>query len=207
VGLFSKDTTFFEILESQADTACRTAQALQTLVKDFSNRAEHARRIDALESEGDTLAHRMANKVDSTFVTPLDKEDLQHFSNKLDDIIDFIDACSARMILYEIREPRPDMEGLVQLLVDTTVATREAVSGLRTLKARDKIHDNLVRIHELENQGDRAFRSALSSLFNAPDANPIEVLKWKEVYDRIELAIDQCEDVANLVESAVIKYA
>ncbi len=206
MGLFSKDTTFYDILDSQADTAVRTAQALQTLVLDYSNRADHARSIDTLESEGDTLAHQLANKVDSTFITPLDKEDLHLLSDKLDDITDFIDSCSARILLYEIPAPREDLAPLVDLLVETTLVTREAVSCLRRLKARGKVHELTVRIHELENQGDRRFRNALSDLFNAPDADPITVMKWKEVYDRIEIAVDQCEDVANLVESAATKY-
>lgn len=206
MGLFSKDTTFFDLLEEQAATALRTAQTLQTLVNDFANREEHARAIDRLESEGDTLAHQLANKADSTFVTPLDKEDLHLLSNKLDDITDFIDSCAARILLYQIPEPRPDLPPLVDLLVEIVTVTHEAVSYLRRLKAREKIHEIVVRIHELENMGDRRFRGALGSLFNAPNADPIMVMKWKEVYDRIELAVDQCEDVANLVESTVIKY-
>jgi len=206
LGLFSKDTTFFEILEGQASMAHQTALALQQMVRDFPNREEHARRIDEMESQADTLAHQLANKVDSTFVTPLDKEDLHEFAHQLDDITDFIDSCAARIILYQIPCPRNDLEPLIHLLVEITASTKEAVSCLRKLKARDHIHGILIRIHELENQADRGFRSALSDLFNAPDINPIDVMKWKEVYDRIELAVDQCEDVANLVESTVIKY-
>lgn len=204
--IYSKDTAFFDILERQAAMAHEAACALQMMVRDFPNRAAYAERIDKMESEADNLAHQLANKVDATFVTPLDKEDLHEFSQKLDDIMDFIDSCAARIIMYQIPEPREDLEPLVAILVEITESSCIAVGCLRKLKQKDFIHDIIVRIHELENRADRGFRGALSHLFNAPDAVPLDVMKWKEVYDRIELAVDQCEDVANLVESAAVKY-
>jgi predicted phosphate transport protein (TIGR00153 family) len=210
LGLFNKvnrDTTFYDLLEAQAETAHQAAIMFQHLTTDFTHLAEHVAAIDHLESEGDTLTHQLANKADSTFVTPLDKEDLHALSNSLDDITDMIDSCTARIELYEIKQPREDLEGLVKLLVEITEVTVTAVTFLRTLKSRDKIHDILGRIHALENQADRRFRKALGALVNAPNADPIEVMKWKEIYDRIERAVDQCERVANLVESVVIKYA
>jgi predicted phosphate transport protein (TIGR00153 family) len=210
LGLFnriSKDTTFYDILEAQAETAHQAALVFLKLAGDFAHREEHVQEIDRLESEGDTLTHQLANKADSTFVTPLDKEDLHALSNSLDEITDMIDSCTARLDMYQINEPRPDLQNLVELLVEITEVTRGAVSFLRTLKSREKIHEVLVRIHALENQADRRFRQSLGELVNAPDADPIQVLKWKEIYDRIERAVDQCERVANLVESVVIKYA
>jgi uncharacterized protein Yka (UPF0111/DUF47 family) len=145
--------------------------------------------------------------VDATFVTPLDKEDLRALANLLDDVTDLIDAGAARICLYQISTPRSDLEPFVQILVETVQVTRKAVASLRNLKARKEIHAILVQIHDLENQGDRAYRAAMGDLFNAPNADPLAVLKWKEVYDRIEWAVDKCEDVANMVESVVVKYA
>lgn len=210
LGLFNRinrDTTFYDLLEAQAETAHQAAIVFLKLAGDFAHRDEHVHEIDRLESEGDTLTHQLANKADSTFVTPLDKEDLHSLSNALDEITDMIDSCTARLEMYQIVEARPDLASLAELLVEITAVTREAVNFLRTLKAREKIHDVLVHIHALENQADRRFREALSALVNAPGADPIQVLKWKEIYDRIERAVDQCERVANLVESVVIKYA
>jgi uncharacterized protein Yka (UPF0111/DUF47 family) len=140
-------------------------------------------------------------------VTPLDKEDLHALVNGLDDITDFIEASTARLVIYQLLEPREDLHALVRLLVNITAATVKAVSNLRNLKARGKFQHTIIRIHEIENEADRSFRQALGDLFNAPDAEPINVIKWKEIYDRIERAMDSCEDVANMVESVVVKYA
>ncbi|HEY3265974.1 MAG TPA: DUF47 family protein [Armatimonadota bacterium] len=207
MGLFSKDGVFFDLLEQQAATAHRAAEAFMTLTADFGHLAEHIETIDRIESDGDTLTHQLANRVDSTFVTPLDKEDLHALSGELDNITDNIDACTARIGIYQLLEPREDLVNFVRILVEVTATTVKAVHCLRDLKARDRIHETLVRIHEIENEADEAFRTALGHLFNAPDANPILVIKWKEIYDRIERAVDNCEDVANMVESVVVKYA
>ena len=111
------------------------------------------------------------------------------------------------MALYQFTQIRPDMERLVALLVQITEATLEAVKTLRTKPNRDNVQGLFIRIHQIENEHDAAFRTALASLLNAPDADPIKVIKWKEIYDRIEAAVDKCEDVAHIIESVVVKYA
>lgn len=207
MALFNKDTTFYDLLEAQAEVAHNAAETFLKLTTDWGHLADYVEELDAIESEGDNLCHQLANRIDSTFVTPLDKEDLHALVNGLDDITDFIEAATARLAIYEIPEPRPDLHALIRLLVNITGATVKAVEHLRNLKARAKLQNTLIRIHELENEADRAFRSALGALFNAPGAEPINVIKWKEIYDRIERAMDGCEDVANMVESVVVKYA
>ena len=205
--LNKKKSSFYDLLEAQARTACLCGAALKELVGDMGNADHHAAIIDAIESEGDTLAHQVANKADATFVTPLDKEDLHELSHNLDDITDLIDACAARIALYKLKRMRPDLEPLVQYVVDITAATEDAVKALRDVKKRKNAQPLLIRIHEIENQADVGFRAALGLLLNTEGADPIEVIKWKEVYDRIERAVDKCESVANLVESVVIKYS
>lgn len=207
MALKKSKSSFFDLLEGQARIACRCAEALKELVGDIGNAEHHAAIIDAIESEGDVLAHQVANKADATFVTPLDKEDLHELAHSLDDITDLIDACAARIALYHLKRMRPDLAELVQYVVDITAATEDAVKALRDVKKRKKVQPLLIRIHEIENQADVAFRAALGLLLNTEGADPIEVIKWKEVYDRIERAVDKCESVANLAESVVIKYA
>jgi predicted phosphate transport protein (TIGR00153 family) len=207
LALFNKDTTFYDLLEAQADTAHKAAQSFLKLTTDWDHLADYVEELDGIESEGDHLCHRLTNHIDSTFVTPLDKEDLHALVGGLDDITDFIDAATARLGIYQIKAPRQDLHALIRLLVNITAATRKAVGHLRNLKERAKLQETLIRIHELENQADLGFRNALGDLFNAPDAEPINVIKWKEIYDRIERAMDGCEDVANMVESVVVKYA
>ncbi len=185
----------------------RAAQAFQILINDFDSRVQHAARIKEIEKEADLITHKLANLIDSTFVTPLDKEDLHALSSELDDVTDSIEACTGRMALYQFVELRPDMELLVSQLVRITEATLEAVKVLRTRPSLENIQGIYKHIHDIETEHDGAFRRALANLINAPDADPIKVIKWKEIYDRIEAAVDKCEDVAHTIESVVVKYA
>lgn len=203
----SKKHLFYELLEKQAHAAVCAAKEFQVLVNDFTNLASHAAKIKVIETEADHITHCLANMIDATFVTPLDKEDLHALSSELDDVTDRIEACTGRMALYQFNQMRPDMELLVTLLVRITEATLDAVKTLRTRPCRENIQDIFIRIHQIENEHDAAFRKALAILLNAPDADPIKVIKWKEVYDRIEAAVDKCEDVAHIIESVVVKYA
>ena len=202
-----KKNAFYELLEKQADAALRAAQAFQVLINDFDNRIQHAARIKEIENEADLITHSLANLIDSTFVTPLDKEDLHALSSQLDDVTDSIEACTGRMALYQFVELRPDLELLVSQLVRIAEATLDAVKVLRTNPSLENIQSIYKHIHDIETEHDGAFRRALANLINAPDADPIKVIKWKEIYDRIEAAVDKCEDVARTLESVVVKYA
>jgi len=203
----SKKHVFYELLEKQAQLAVDAAKEFQALANDFSNLTPYAVRIKEIETEADHITHELANRIDTTFVTPLDKEDLHALSSELDDVTDCIEACTGRMSLYELKQVRPDLGGLAMLLLQITEATREAVKALRDKPNRDDIQELFIHIHQIENEHDALFRKALAALLNAPDADPITAIKWKEVYDRLEAAVDKCEDVANVIESVVVKYA
>ena len=202
-----KHHIFYDLLEKQANAAVSAAKEFHKLANDFANLVQYAVRIKEIESEADHITHELANKIDATFVTPLDKEDLRALSTELDDVTDYIEACTGRMALYQLAQARPDLEPLVAMLVQITEAMLEAVKALRTMPSRDKMRDIFIRIHQIENEHDTAFRKALAVLLNVTDADPIKVIKWKEVYDRIEKSVDKCEDVANIIESVIVKYA
>jgi len=202
-----KKQGFYALLEKKAQLAVDAAKEFQALVGDFSNFARYTTRIKELENEADHLTHELSNLIDATFVTPLDKEDLHALSSELDDVSDCIEACTGRMSLFQLSKVRPDLGTLVSLLVQATEATREAVKALRDKPNRDEIQDIFIHIHQIENEHDALYRKALADLLNAPDADPINVIKWKSVYNRIELAVDKCEDVAHIIESVVVKYA
>lgn len=204
---FGRDFYFYKMLELQADAAHRAAQEFHALSHDFEHLAEHIECIKKIELEADDVTHQLANKLDSTFVTPLDKEDIHDLSSGLDDITDFIEAGTVRLLLYRLTQPRPDLQPLVGLLVQITAAVREVVGAMRHMHGREALQGLFIRVHEIENEHDKAYRQALADLFNAPGADPLNVVKWKEIYDRIETAVDKCEDVANIVESVAVKYA
>jgi len=206
-GSSKKKNVFYELLEKQAKAALFAARTFQELINDFENRAQYAKKIKEIENEADQVARSLANLVDATFVTPLDKEDLHALSSELNDVTESIEACTGRLALYQFSNVRPDMELLVSQLVRITEATLDAVRVLRTQPTLENIQGIYKHIHQIEKEHDGAFRRALANLINAPNADPIRVIKWKEIYDRIEAAVDKCEDVAHTIESVVVKYA
>ncbi len=202
-----KDHTFFDLLESQAKTAVRAAEVFSALVLDLKNVKTHTDKLIAIENEGDDFTHKLQTKLSGAFITPLDHEDLSELSHLLDDVTDCIEAVGARIEMYKLTESRPDIIPFAANLLDVTKVTEEAVAELRSqFQKSDTIAGVLVRVHTLENESDRQYRAALTKLFDEV-TDPISILKWKEVYDRVEFAIDRCESIANLVENMTVKYA
>jgi uncharacterized protein Yka (UPF0111/DUF47 family) len=128
-------------------------------------------------------------------------------ASALDDVADLTEAAGDRVCLYRIPESSPEARELADYLVEATKVLEGAVHCLRSLKERDKIIAACREIHRLENESDRVYRRALGMLFNTPGADPLMVMKWKEVYERLELAVDKCEDVSNIIEAIQLKYA
>jgi predicted phosphate transport protein (TIGR00153 family) len=207
LGLFGRDPSFYNLLESLAESAVKAAECFHALTCDFSRRDEHVGQIVRIEKEADETTHELARRTDRTFITPLDKEDLIALAGVLDDITDAIEAAVGRLVLYRLTIPRPDIEPMVASLVQITRLTRQAVAALPRLQDKAALQKLFIAIHHVENDSDRAYRQALQDLFDNPGPDPLMVVKWKEIYDRIEIAVDKCEDVANVVESVVAKYA
>ncbi len=207
VSLFGKDLTFYTLLEEQADAAVAIAKVFQALCADLGQAAQYAAQAEKIENDADGVGRQLMSKVDSTFVTPMDKEDLHALSTAIEDITDNIEAAIARVHLYKLSPINAGLPTLVELLVNATEAIRDAVGNLRALHSRDTIQATLDRIHHIINDSDKQFRQALANLFNMPNPDPILVQKWSQVYDRVEGAVDKCEIAADLIGSVVIKYA
>jgi predicted phosphate transport protein (TIGR00153 family) len=206
IRLVPKQESFFEMFEKQVKTVNRGAQQLAELLSNFENVEDVAFKIKATEHDGDELVHDMMRKLNTTFVTPLDREDIHSLTSALDDILDHIEAACDRMVLYEIKEPTDSAIKLSKILAQATELTVKAVCGLRDMREPGVVREACVEINRLENQGDQANRSALAKLFQMHD-KPIEALKWREIYNNIETAIDKCEDAADILESTVLKNA
>jgi hypothetical protein len=206
-AIFGKDMAFFDLLDAQADAAIRAAEEFHLLSTDFTTATRFTDKIKRIESEADDFTHELANRLDSTFVTPFDKEDIRALSGQLDDVTDTIESAASRIVLYRLLQPRADLEPMVGKLVEVTKVTKRAVSALRDLRLFKSNRELFVEVHRLENDSDAGYRQAISDLFNAIEPDVLAIMKWKEIYDRIEKAVDKCEDVANTIESVVVKYA
>lgn len=174
------------------------------MVEDHDLNLHHGR-ISVIESTADKLVHEMSNFVDSTFITPLDKEDLNLLCSTLDDIIDKIESASARMLIYNIDKMYPGMEDISKKLVDICAATESAISYLALKGDKKNINQILITIHEIENLCDDTYRDALKNLWvNEDDFKTL--IAWKDIFSRVESATDACEHVATILERIRVKY-
>lgn len=205
MGLFPKDINFYDLFERGAGKVHEGAQALGDLVKDFTNVPLKAKRIKDIEHEADLITHETIEKLNKTFVTPLDREDIHGLISSLDNILDHIEAAADKFSLYRIPEIQPDAALLADILIHSVKEVQTTIGKLRNLKDADLILKHCIEINRLENEGDFVYRSAIAKLFDVYANDPLNVIKWKEIYESIENAIDSCEDVANVIEGVTLK--
>ena len=203
------DVEFYRMLEAQAAVAQRAAGAFLAFTRDFTGLEAKAEALKGLEHEGDDLTRSLQQKILSTFMTPLDKEDLRALSNALDDVTDAIEAAAARAALYRLEaSPRRDLSEMAEILVRMCDLNAQAVGELQgNIHRSETFAAKVDEIHRLEYEGDALHRRALVELFDAPGADPLNVIKWKEVYDITEDAFDVAEHVAKVLGDVLIKYA
>ena len=204
MGLFPKDTNFYDLFERGAEKVYEGAELLAELVKDFTNVPLKAKRIKDVEHEADLITHETIEKLNKTFVTPLDREDIHGLITSLDNILDHVEAAADKFSLYRIPEVQPDAVVLADILIHSVKEVQITIGRLRSLKDADLILKHCIEINRLENEGDFVYRTAIAKLFEQ-GGDPLNVIKWKEVYDSIENAIDSCEDVANVIEGVTLK--
>jgi uncharacterized protein len=203
-NLLPRDTLFFDLFEGLATHGVSCAEHLRQLAKNFPDIDPQIKRIRQEEREADDLSHKALDRLDRTFITPFDREDIHMLVGQLDDIVDTIDALAKRFPLYHIKEMDPPFIKQAEVLVNVTVVLNEAVHRLRHGHKLSELSDRLIEIHRLENVGDDNNHAAVSKLFEG-GTSPLDVMKWKELYDLVETAIDGCEDVSNTLERIVIK--
>ena len=204
MGLFPKDTNFYDLFERGAGKVGEGVGLLAELVKDFTNVPLKAKRIKDVEHEADLITHETMEKLNKTFVTPLDREDIHGLISSLDNILDHVEAAADKFSLYRISEVQPDATLLSDILIHSVKEVQITIGKLRNLKDADLILKHCIEINRLENEGDFVYRSAIAKLFER-GGDPLDVIKWKEIYESIEDAIDSCEDVANVIEGITLK--
>jgi predicted phosphate transport protein (TIGR00153 family) len=194
---------FYDLFERAAANLADTAGLLLKLLTDFHDpEAAHAE-IRQREHDGDEITHQIIRALNTTFVTPFDREDIHRLASLIDDILDGIEAVADLLVLHQIEQPLPEMRQQAEVLVRATDQTYQAMAGLRSFSGLDQYW---VEINRLENEGDRIYRKTVARLFSG-DVKAMDVLKWKDLVDQLEAAIDKSEDVANTMESIVLKHA
>lgn len=201
--LIPRDEQFYDLFSQVANRLSSSAQLLNQLFKDPSHLETHVAKIKDLEHEADDLTHEIIDRIDRTFVTPFDREDIHALASHLDEVVDLVDGAARRAQIFRITTARPAGVTLSDVLVRAARSVEAAVKGMKDPKIVNKGSRDL---KVLEEEGDAIYHDAMGALFTE-GLDALEVIKWKELYDKLEDAIDQCEDVGNVLQSISLKNA
>jgi predicted phosphate transport protein (TIGR00153 family) len=196
-----KEREFFDLFEEAGANIVRATELLERMLQQWPDHGELARDIVVCEQEGDRITHDIIQRLNSTFVTPIDREDIYALASSLDDIVDFVEEVADFMGLYRIEAPMEQAQVMARILNESARQLSLAIPRLRTFR---DIHHFTIEVNRLENDGDRVVREALASLFER-GIDPMMVIRWKDIFERLEDAIDSTEKTANILEGIVIK--
>jgi predicted phosphate transport protein (TIGR00153 family) len=196
-----KDRVFFDLFEEAATNVLRAAELLEEMLRAYPEQNDLARAILLCEQEGDRITYDMIQRLNSTFVTPIDREDILALASGLDDIVDLTEEVADYLGLYKIEAPMEQAQRLAQILLDACRKVAEAVPRIRGFK---DVSHYTGEIHRLETDGDRVTREAVASLFDT-GIDPMVVIRWKDIFERLEEAIDATESIANVIANIVTK--
>jgi len=203
LNFLPKEEQYFDLFLQMTLYICDAARELKGMLADKDhNYQEYSRRIKGLEHACDELTHTISTKLNKSFITPFDREDIYTMSGALDDIVDLIDDAARAIIDFDVQEIKSYAREFAGVIEKMAEQLREIVSILRKPK---NVTQRLVEIHRLENEGDDIYHAAVRELFHE-ERDPLTVLKWKEIYEKLEAAVDRCENVANIIESVIIKH-
>lgn len=201
-----REDRFYRLFEEDAANVRKGAEMLLAMLTDYTDVAAKAKAIKQVEHEGDTLTHDMYQQLNKVFVTPLDREDIAAIASALDDVLDLVEASADDFVVLHVEQPLPPALQMAEIIVKSAIEIQEAFATLKRLgKERPALHRRLEEINRLENEGDDVYRVAVESLFAQTD--PILIIKWKQIYDHLERAIDMCENVADVLHGMLLKYA
>ena len=204
ISFVPKEGKFFDLFEESARNVVKTADLFAEMIEKWDDVPGKARQIKALEHDGDEITHRIVALLNSTFITPIDREDISHLTEHLDDVADCIEDAASCMALYEVLRPTKRAHEFAVILVKISNEISAAVPLIRNRKELSKRPEHCIEINRLEIEADAVFRAALAELFHEK-IEVTEVIKWREIYHYMEAATDRCEDIANVLEGIMIK--
>ena len=197
----SKEREFFDLFEEAGNNAVRAAELLELMLDTWPDHGEALRDVVVCEQEGDRITHDIIQRLNQTFVTPFDREDIIDLASAMDNIVDFIEEIADFLGLFRIEAPTDQAQRMARVLHE---ATRQVNGAMPALRRLEDIRTFMVEVNRLENEGDRILREAVATLFDH-GIDPMMVIRWKDIYERLENAIDSTETVANILENIVIK--
>ena len=200
-SLFPKEEDFFSLFRQQAALVRAGCDQLHEMMEKFDNLEERAKRLKDVEHEADIVTHDLFARLNQSFITPLEREDIHNLASELDDVLDAVEAIGSRLVLFNVQAPTPEAIRLTGIVAQAGVQIEKVVSSLKDLK---NLNSFTIEINRLENEADAISRQVVADLFSGRH-EVLDVLRWKEIYGRLENAADKCEDVANTIDAIVLK--
>lgn len=200
-----KEDVFYELFDEFIHKIIAAGEAFSDLVNNFDDVADKVANMKVMETDCDMQAHKILKKMNESEDLPFDKEDMYALTRDMDDIVDSIEEVSNRFVVFDIREMKPEAVTMAELLLQCIRELDVLFKNLKDIKTNPAVMTQIIEVNRIENEGDIVYRRALTKLFRNEE-NPIEVLKWKELFDVLEDSLDACENVANIVEGLVMKH-
>jgi uncharacterized protein len=203
-GLIPKEEKFFIMFQEMSKKIVEGARLLKEMLDNYDVPSEHKKKIKEIEHQGDQITHSIIKKLDKAFITPFDREDIYSLASSLDDILDVIDTSAQHLITYGIDKITPEAKQIGFIIYESCEAIDKALSQIGGTLAH--ISEYCIKINSYENEADKVRTDAVFNLFQQ-EKDPIQIIKWKDIYEHLELVTDKCEDVANVLESILLKNA
>ena len=204
--IIPREEEFFSLFSKASENIHEGACLLKELLDRFDNVQERARKIEEVEHKGDAITHDIIRKLNTTFITPIDREDIIKLASALDDVIDLIHGVASRLVVYKIFASTSYAKELGFLIAKAAHELQKGIEHLPLADGRDRVYEHCVEVNSIENEADRVSRDAIANLFES-QIDPVAIIKWKEIYETLEMATDRCEDAANVLESVALKNA
>lgn len=205
-SLIPKEEQFFDLLERIAQYLIDSATVLDDLARNYKDVDQTIAKMDGIEHACDEVCHTCLDKLETTFITPFDREDIHSLVLRLDDVVDQTDSAASKLKMFRIGAPRPPVAQFAAIILEEAKLVKQAISKLRSAKEYSNIGTICIEIHRLENQADELIHQSISDLF-ANEKDAIELIRWKEIYETLETVTDCGEDVANVIHGIVVKNA
>ena len=201
-----REEKFFDLFQASAENMVKAAQNLKEMITEWEHVEGKVAEITELEHKGDTITHEIMSRLNRTFVTPFDREDIAQLAHSLDDVTDFIHSAADSMVLYKVARPGERAKELADIILQGTEEIEKVLPQLKKRIILSSVLKRCVEINRLENLADRVYRSAIAELFD-DSTDMAHIIKWREIYAHMESATDRCEDVADVLEGVAIKHA
>lgn len=204
---FGRNSNFYDMFVETSRKTVEAAKKLYDLMTDYTDVEAKISGIEEMEHQCDHQIHSILQVLNKTFITPIDREDLYLIAKELDNITDAIEATAHRFRMFNVKSITPDAVRLGKLIIECTSELTNVMLELKNMNKNDELNKKVIEVNRIEDEGDDIFRNAVTQLFSNPHENPVDVIKWKEIYELLENTLDACEDVANVIEGVVMKNA